>query len=64
MRYVWISLRAVTISWVISISLLVYLARRVRRGRLDAQERERLRGAVFAGTLERLGAVPGALRTS
>ena len=56
MRYVWVGVRLVTISFLLWWALFIYLARRLRRGRIDRTERERLRGAVFAELLERLGA--------
>ncbi|HEY8430415.1 MAG TPA: AarF/UbiB family protein [Sandaracinaceae bacterium] len=48
-RFLWIAL-------VVSTVLPRYAFRRLRAGRIDAVERERLRGRILAETLERLGA--------
>lgn len=56
MRFITLSLRFLLIAWVCSAAVVRYLAKRLGAGRIDAAERERLRGRVLAQTLERLGA--------
>ncbi|MEM9073301.1 MAG: AarF/UbiB family protein [Myxococcota bacterium] len=56
MRALRLTLRFFHLLWVLLTTLLVYLGRRIAAGRLSGQERQRLRGEVLTGMLQRLGA--------
>ncbi len=56
MRTVRLGFRFLLIAWIVFVALGRYALRRIGAGRLSPAGRERLRGAVLAETLERLGA--------
>ncbi|MEZ4301192.1 MAG: AarF/UbiB family protein, partial [Polyangiaceae bacterium] len=56
MRALRLSLRFLHIAWVFWIAALVYLGRRIVRGRLSRDAVETLRGEVIASAFEKLGA--------
>ncbi len=56
MRFLTLSVRFVHISFVCTLAFFGYWLRRIPRGFISRQERDRLRGEVLAKLLERLGA--------